>query len=72
MSKKNSKSLPHEVEVAKKVLEAQGINFKEWSSRVIAERLIEFTQGMDEKWREKTLQEECYRLVISELDKRLS
>jgi len=70
MSRKNSKeSLV--VQVARKAIEAQGKDFKAWSEDVIAQRQLELIKGFDEKWKEGILEEECHKLVVSELDKKL-
>jgi len=69
MSRKNKES--HVVEVARKALEAQGKNFKVWSENVIAQRQLELLKGFDEKWKEGILEEECHKLVVLELDKKL-
>lgn len=70
MSRKNKDK--YVVQVAKKALEVQGKDFKEWSKEVIAKRQFELIKGMDANWKEKILEEECQKLVISTLDSKLN
>jgi len=70
MSRKNNKE-PLVIQVARKAIEAQGKDFKAWSEDVIAQRQLELIKGFDEKWKESILEEECYKFVVLELDKKL-
>ena len=70
MSRKNSKE-SHIVQVAKKALEAQGINFKTWSEDMIAQRQFELIKGFDEEWKAGILEEECQKFIVSEFEKKL-
>ena len=70
MSRKNKET--QVVQVAKKVVEAQGEDFKAWSEEVIARRQFELIKGMDAKWKEEILEEECRKFVIEEFDKKLN
>jgi len=69
MSRKNKEA--YVVQVAKKALIAQGKDFKTWSEEIIAKRQFELIKGMDAKWKEQILEEECQKFVIAELDKKL-
>lgn len=70
MSRKNNKE-SHVIQVAKKALEAQGVNFKTWSEDIIAKRQFELIKGFDEDWKAGILEEECQKFIVSELEKKL-
>jgi len=70
MSRKNSKD-SHTIQVAKKALEAKGINFKAWSEDVVAKRQFELIKGFDEEWKAGILEEECQKLIVAEFEKTL-
>lgn len=70
MSKRNNKEA-HVVQVARRILESQGINFKAWSEDIIAKRQFELLKGFDEKWKESILEEECQKFIVAEFEKKL-
>jgi len=59
------------VKVARKILEANNINFGKWRQDVIQKRKFEYFENMGAKWEAEVFEEECYKFIVLEFDKKL-